>query len=349
MTGTDKSKRICIIVILAIAMVFASAGCAGRTDDKKLTVKVLILPKFEIGEITGDFPGEAQYYYDGYLAGGEVFDIGGGAGQNKLYYKEGVAMVLLGQGKVNAALHTAAVLSDERFDFSEAYILCVGCGGVAKGYGTFGDVFVISAAVDLDLGHHADAREIKDKEGTTWFHDESYDDIAVVHLDRSLTDRVYEMVKDVHLETTEKTLRFLRKEYPGEAWAERQPQVMRGTSVTSDSYWKGRYDHLNALLATETYGCRDPYAITEMEDIAAAQAVKSYGALDRLIILRTGVNIDVFPSDLTPEMLWGGDTDDHVASDDSLESVDIFETAMKNCFNVGKVLIDSILNGTMKR
>jgi hypothetical protein len=64
-------------------------------------------------------------------------------------------------------------------------------------------------------------------------------------------------------------------------------------------------------------------------------------------IIRTGVNIDVFPSGLTPEMLWGADTDDHVASDDSLESVDIFEIAMKNCFDVGKVLIDAILEGTM--
>jgi hypothetical protein len=30
-----------------------------------------------------------------------------------------------------------------------------------------------------------------------------------------------------------------------------------------------------------------------------------------------------------------------------MESVDIFETAMKNCFNVGKVLIDAVLGGTL--
>ncbi len=45
---------------------------------------------------------------------------------------------------------------------------------------------------------------------------------------------------------------------------------------------------------------------------------------------------------MTPEMLWG-DGDDHIASEDSLESVDIFETAMKNCFVVGKAVIDAIL------
>ena len=256
-------------------------------------------------------------------------------------------MFILGQGKVNAALNTAAVLSDERFDFSDAYILAVGCGGVAEGYGIFGDVFVISAAVDFDLGHRADPREMRDKTGTTWFHDESYDDIAVVRLNQSLTDRVFKLVEDVPLETTEKTVRFLAGEYPGEAWAERQPRVMRGTSVTSDSYWKSRYDHQNALMITETYACRDPFAVTEMEDIAVGQAVKNFGSFDRLIILRVGVNMDVLPTGATPEMLWGTETDDHVASENSMESVDIFETAMQNCFATGKVLIDAILEGSL--
>ena len=77
-----------------------------------------------------------------------------------MYYKDGVALCPVGQGKVTAALNTAAVLSDARFDFSEAYVLSVGCGGAAEGYGILGDVFVISAAVDFDLGHSADPREM---------------------------------------------------------------------------------------------------------------------------------------------------------------------------------------------
>ena len=87
------------------------------------------------------------------------------------------------------------------------------------------------------------------------------------------------------------------------------------------------------------------FAITEMEDIAVARAVESFGLTDRLIILRAAVNMDVFPTGMTPEMLWSAD--DHVASEDSLESVDIFETAMRNCFAAGKVLIDAILEGTL--
>lgn len=116
--------------------------------------------------------------------------------------------------------------------------------------------------------------------------------------------------------------------------------------MTSDNYWKGRYDHQNAVLVAQTYGCSDPYAVSEMEDVAVGLAVKSFGMLDRLIILRTGVNMDVFPSGVTPEILWGEESNDHVATEDSVESVDIFETAMQNCFSAGKVLIDALLDGT---
>ena len=149
----------------------------------------MILPKFEIGELAGDFPGEAQYFYEEYLTDSDIFEINGVPDANKLY------------------------------------ILNVGCGGAAKDYGIFGDVFVISAAVDFDLGHQADARVLGNKDGTTWFHDESYDGSAVVRLDQRLTDHVYDMVKDIPLETTENTVDFLKREYPGEAWAQRQPQL----------------------------------------------------------------------------------------------------------------------------
>lgn len=334
-----------LITVIACTL----TACSAQKIPQKNPVSVLILPKFEAGEMAGDFPGEAQYFYEEYLAGGDIYEIAGCPDTISLYYKDGIALCLAGQGKTASALNTAAVLSDERFDFSEAYVLSAGCGGSAEGYGIFGDVYVISAAADFDLGHRADPREMDDSAKTTWFHDESFDDTACIRLDQELTDRVFSLVKDVQLETTEKTERFLKKEYPHEAWADRHPQVLRGTSVTSDSFWKGRYDHQNALLVCETYGCTDPYAVTEMEDIAVAQAVKRAGMLDRLIILRVSVNMDVFSSGVTPEMLWGPQSDDHIASEDSIESVDIFETAMQNCFAAGRVLIEAILEGTLQQ
>ena len=339
----------CFAAILAILVIIAAlAGCSSQQKNRKLSVKVLILPKFEVDEMEGDFPGEAQNFYEGYLAGGEVYELNGCPDTIKLYYKDGVALALTGMGKVAAAINTSAILSDERFDFSEAYVLSVGCAGTAKGYGIFGDVFVISAAADFDLGHHADPREMVSGTDTTWFHDEDYDSTAVVRLNEDLTNRAYELVKDLKLETTEQTVNFLKNEFPGEAWADRDPRVMRGSSLTADNFWKGEYDHKNALLIAETYGLQDPYAITEMEDVSVGLTVKRFGMLDRLIILRTAVNMDTFSSGVTPEKLWGPASNDYLASESSLESLDIFETAMQNSFQAGKILIDAILEGKLK-
>ena len=147
------------LFIVIFTLVFVPAAAA---DVEKIHIDVLILPKFEVNEMQGDFPGEAQYYYENYLAGGEEYDIFGGLDNHKLYVKDGIALYLTGMGKLNAAIGTIAVLSDERFDFSDAYILSTGCAGAAIEYGVMGDVFVITSIVDFDLGHHADSREMED-------------------------------------------------------------------------------------------------------------------------------------------------------------------------------------------
>lgn len=340
-----KKSVIAIMVILIVTSIFSSCSVSGR--EQKILVKMLLLPKFETGDLSGDFPGEAQYFYEEYLAGGEVYEIGSDSDKIKLYYKDGIAMCLLGQGKVSSALSTSAVLSDPRFDYSDAYILSLGCGGASEGYAIPGDVFVISGVADYDLGNWADAREIKNSNGTTWFHEKSFDDTASVRLNKNLTDRVFELVKDVEVRTTEKTEKYMQKEFPGQAWADRDPKVMRGSSLTGDHYWKGSYGHQNALLIAKTYNLEDPYAITEMEDIAVALTAKHYGLLDRLIILRVAVNMDVFPEGVSPETIWDPGADDHIASEESMESVDVFETGMKNLFDVGKVVIESGIKGTL--
>ncbi len=329
-----------MMLILHVSSLAEEGGAASP-----LPVRVLLLPKFEIGEIAGDFPGEAQYFYEQYLMGAEEYEIPCGIEENRLYYKDGIALYMLGEGKVNAALNTMAVLSDPRFDFSRAYVLSTGCAGSAIGTTVMGDVFVITAAVDYDLGHHADGRDIADHGGTTWFHDPAWDSASVVVLNREVTDKVYGMVKDTPVGTTERTRNFMRNAFDGANWAVRDPMVLQGTTVTGDNYWKGVHGHENALLMTETYRCPDPYVTTEMEDVAVALTVKRMGFLDRLIVLRVSVNTDVFMLDATPESLWGGAEGVKLADEESVEAVDIFETAMKNICDVGRIIIDAILDG----
>ena len=336
------------LLFTVLAVVLMAAGAVSLAEEAAsqalpLPVKVLLLPKFEIDEMSGDFPGEAQYYYEHYLTGAVEYDVPYNSG--KLYYQDGIAMCVLGMGKINAALGTMAILSDTRFDFSEAFIISTGCGGSSSGNTVMGDVFLITAAVDYDLGHHADARELSDPEGTTWFHDADFDDAAVIRLNPELMEKVYVLVKDMPVETTEVTRSFMRAAFDGADWAVRDPQVLRGTTVTADNYWKGQYGHMNALRMVEVYQCPDPYVMTEMEDVAIAQTAERMGMLDRLIIIRDSVNMDVFMIGATPESLWGDAEATTLASEESIEAADIFVTAMKNNFNVGRIIIDQIITG----
>jgi len=117
--------------------------------------------------------------------------------------------------------------------------------------------------------------------------------------------------------------------------------------VTADNYWKGVYGHANALKMIQTYGCPDPYVTTEMEDNAVCAAARWMGMLDRLIVLRVSVNMDVFMNGETPESLWAPEyenrSDDYY--EDNPEAADIFATAMKNNFTVGSAVIEAILAG----
>lgn len=336
-----------LLALLFALVLTATVAFALAEDASPIVIKALILPKFESGEMAGDFPGEAQYYYESYCMGGEEYDIVGGFEGNKLYVKDGIALYVTGMGKVNTALSLQAILMDNRFDFSNAYIISTGCAGSAIEYGVMGDVFVITATVDFDLGHHADPRELADANGTTWYHDASYDSASYKILNQELCDKVYNLVKDVKIETTEKTRAFMAAAFDNAEWATRDPMVLRGTTVTGDNYWKGEHDHMNALLMNETYSCPDPYALTEMEDNALAVVLDRLGMLDRYIIIRDSVNTDAFMNGASPESLWDPNFVDSLASDESVESADIFATAMENNFKVGKVVIDAIINGEL--
>lgn len=342
-----KKQILALALTLAFGSAFAFAQPTVEVRADKPEIKVLILPKFEVGKMTGDFPGEAQYYYDAFVKGGEEYDVKGGYEDHKLYVKDGVALYVTGMGKVNAALSTAAVLADDRFDWSNTYVLSTGCAGSSVEYGVMGDVFVITAAVDYDLGHHADIRDLPEGYTETWFHDESYDPTAYKQLDPALMDKVYNLVKDVKVETTPKTRAYMAKTFDNAEWALRDAKVLRGTTVSGDNYWKGKYDHANAVLECKTYGAPDPFALTEMEDIAPACVLDRLGKLDHYIIIRDSVNTDEFMYGVSAASLWDPNYKAQLSDSDSVESADIFKTAMENNFKVGKVVVEAILGGKL--
>ena len=72
-----------IAILLLVPLAYAAFKIPGGApvvkeaseSTEKIPVKVLILPKFEVDEMSGDFPGEAQLYYEHYLDGAEEYEV----------------------------------------------------------------------------------------------------------------------------------------------------------------------------------------------------------------------------------------------------------------------------------
>ena len=357
-------KRIRMMAMMTVLlMVLRATACSGVSgnpftgtvvyadDAESIPVKVLMIPKFEIDDVEGDFPGEAQLFYEHYCAGCKEIDIPNTTPSSHFYFngENGVGLLLTGAGKTAAGLSLMSLLSWDAYDFSDAMIVSVGCAGGNTGLCTYGDVVLVTAACDLQLGHHTDSGELTDRDyGLTWFPDDSFSEYNCKYLNAELCEKVYELIKDCPLRTTEKTQQVLAKNFPDEEWANREPHVMRGTAMSSDSYWKGIEDHTNAVAAADYYQCPDKYAATEMEEIAVMNAAECFGLKDRVISLRVIVNLDTFLKGESPEQLWL--EDEHYSSkvtDDNSETVDIFEPGMENLFDAGKIVIDAILAGEL--
>lgn len=223
-----RKKLSAVTCVILLLLVFLMSACAKK--DEKTKVRVLIVPKFEIGGIAGDFPGEAQLFYECYCAGCEEIDIANTTPSAQFYMNEenGVGLLITGSGKTAAGLSLMSLLSDRAYDFSDTIIVSVGCSGGNTGFSRFGDVVLVTAACDLELGHHTDKKELTDSDtGHTWFPDESDSEYACKRMDSELCEKAYQLIKDCSLRTTDITKQVLADNFPNEEWAQREPRVLK--------------------------------------------------------------------------------------------------------------------------
>lgn len=336
------NKMLSFLALLGIG--FSAFPACAAAADHPVELSVVILPAFEVGTMEDDFVGEAQLYYQKYMNGAEVYPITGDPYGSSLYVKDGVGLYLMGQGKVSAASNLTALLSDRRFDFSDAYFIVSGCAGSSADFSVAGDVFLVSSVVDFDLGHHVDIREMSSSSSPIWYPIEDYKDISCFRLNESLVKKAWDLVKALSAETTDSARACMARNFDNAVWAIRDPKVMCGTAVSGDNYWKGIYAHNTAKRITEHYQCKDPYAVTDMEDSAAALVFQKFGMLDRLLIFRASVNMDVFLDGETPETAWNNS--ELLVSADGFDGfTDIFEVAMNNEFRAVCTIVDAVLSG----
>jgi purine nucleoside permease len=293
-------------IVLVAAIVGVSFTVVQLTGGK-IPIKAVVITAFEIGEDTGDIPGETQ-------AWAEVYPhiLPSPTGTYDLHYsgKEKILVMRTGIGAVNAALEVQALGQDSRFDLTKAYWLTAGIAGINPHFGTGGSAVWIKNVVDLDWSYSDDTSvgeqwtKQKYPENTTYPWPELTPEIQKKNnfaKNTDLTTWAYEFTKDTQLEDNE-NLKAMRSHYSDATPnALAPPTVGIGTMVGSSEYWQGSSSNAFAEKWV-SYFTKDPtpYAMTAMEDVGVSSALQTLGRLgladpQRELVLRTASDFAAEP------------------------------------------------------
>ena len=303
----------CLLIFSAFAYGARDAG----PQDKPISItpmpiKVVVVAMYEHGEVTGDAPGEFQYWVERLPLDQEVeFALGPYPLRTNA---DGVLGVCLGGGIANAAATMMALGLDPRFDLSQSYWVIAGVAGGDPEDTTLASAVWAKHIVDGDLLYEIDGREIPE----TWPYGmvplggtepaQSPADIATgwtldnIHfaLNEQLVDWAYELTKDIEIANPE-SLHKARAAYSGYPMAQANPRVQIGDTLSSGTYWHGALLNDWANDWVPLYAGKDAeFMTTNMEDTGTLTAMERLHAIgrvdkDRVMILRTVSNFSMPP------------------------------------------------------
>lgn len=282
----------------------ASAG------PRPIQVKVVIIAMFEVGNDTGDRPGELQYWVErDHLD--KVFQLPAGYHPVRMNNR-GEMAVLTGQGTAHAAATIMALGLDPRFDFTHAFWLIAGIAGGNPNRTSLGSAVWARWVVDGDLRYQIDPREMPSDWSTGYIplrKTRPFEAPAVplegqvYELNSSLAEWAFDVTRATALPDTD-ALKEIRTKFDG-ATAQDLPSVMIGDEISSSTYWHGK---LSDAWATQwvsyfTDG-KGQFATTAMEDTGTLQSLQFLsraGRVDwqRVLVLRTVSNFDQQPRGMT--------------------------------------------------
>src|SRR5688572_4353680 len=134
--------------------------CAGIGHAAEIIrPKVVIVAMFEIGEDSGDAPGEFQYWVEREKLE-RVIALPAAHHAVRVNADGSVIGIVTGMGNTNAATSIMALGLDPRFDLSTSYWLVAGIAGLDPADASVGSAVWTDYVVEGDLGHEIDAREI---------------------------------------------------------------------------------------------------------------------------------------------------------------------------------------------
>jgi purine nucleoside permease len=313
-------------------------------EDAAIPVKVVVVTMFEIGDDTGDQPGELQSWVEKYpLLEVLPFDVG----HRHLRYNADrqVLGMMTGIGTARAASSVMALGLDPRFDLSRAYWLVAGIAGANPDTAPLGSAVWAEWIVDGDLSHEIDAREVPPDWTTGYmplfkvhpFAQPKPDDDggAVYRLNAKTADWAFRLTERIALPDPE-GLQDWRKKYAGHEAATKQPTVMKGDTLSAMTFWHGRLlnEWATAWVAYWTDG-KATFATSAMEDTGTMQALTALARagrvdLDRVLVLRTTSNFTMEHEGISAAESLAGEGQNYSAFIPAVEAAYVVGSAVVN-------------------
>ena len=336
--------------LLAFVCFFCCFAAGLFAAAKPIPVKVVVVAMFEVGNDTGDQPGELQYWVErDHLD--RVYPLPAGYHAVRMN-ADGEMAVLTGQGTAHAAATIMALGLDPRFDLSHAYWLIAGIAGGTPDRISLGSAAWARWVVDGDLGYEIDAREMP-AEWTTGYiplrKTHPFEapaaplDGQMYELNAVLANWAFSLTRNAPLPDSDR-LKDVRSHFEGAA-AQQPPAVILGDEISSSTYWHGK---LSDAWAAEwmryfTDG-KGQFATTAMEDTGTLQSLRGLanaGRVDwsRILVLRTVSNFDQQPRGMSAA---------ESLSHQRIGSYSAYLPSLESAYAVGHVVVHELLSNWVK-
>jgi len=296
-----RHLRLVAVALTALAATAVALAPTSKAAADRIQVKALVM---------ATFPGEASPWFareatptagqPGYVKVPGLATQENPDGSVRCNLARGLCVTVVGTTKSKSGPSTMAILAaTDLFDFAQTRFLLVGIAGISSWNGTIGDAGVADHVVDTDLGSPFLGPQLA-VPGMThlkgcqlalqWCPFDTQPlgayDQAVYRL--PLGRWAFELTKNLTL-ADDATARAERRFYPGEA--DDTPRVRHCDVAGNDAFWVGaREARQQDAIALERSG--SPRCTSAFEDPGVAGALRRFGFLDRLVVVRTGSDFE---------------------------------------------------------
>ncbi|NEQ53561.1 MAG: purine nucleoside permease [Leptolyngbya sp. SIO3F4] len=269
-----------------------------------IPIKLVVISMFELGEDTGDRPGEFQYWVER-LPLNETIPFPQGYKDLRYNSEKGILGICTGMGIARATASIMALGLDPRFDLTNTYFMVAGIAGIDPEDASTGSAVWAQWLIDGDLSHEIDSREIPSDWETGYLplrKKEPYElplknpnEGEVYKLNEGLVNWAFALTKNTELMDTEE-IKQMRAQYVNYSNAQQVPKVLIGDQLAASTYWHGKIlnEWANKWVKYWTGG-EGNFVTSAMEDTGTMQALKfleKAGKVDseRVLVLRTASN-----------------------------------------------------------